>query len=96
MEGFSGASPILVRVSWSDGEVPLLNPYQTPEGLRAETVSDQGVVTRWFAPWTSVVYVRQELTAEESNPPAQRPEQPEPPQRPDRPGQGDQRPGRGR
>lgn len=66
MEGFSGAGPISVKVTWTATEVVLYNPVQTAEGLRADTKDPQGLITRWFAPWTSVTYIKQTLSAAES------------------------------
>jgi hypothetical protein len=66
MTGFGNSGPILVKVTWQTPEVSLTNPNQTPEGLRADVVAADGMITRWFAPWTSVTYIRQALSAEES------------------------------
>lgn len=66
MEGFSGSQPIMVKVTWSETEVPLSNPQAMTWGLLADTVDPQGVITHWCAPWTSVTYIRQTLTPEES------------------------------
>ncbi len=66
MEGFTGARPVQVKVSFADDPVPLSAAIESPNGLRAETKDDQGIITRWFVPWSSVTYINQVLTAEES------------------------------
>jgi hypothetical protein len=62
MEGFLDGVPVLAKVSFSANEVPLLNGQPTTYGLLAE-VRNGGVV-RYFVPWTSVQYLRQEIPAE--------------------------------
>lgn len=70
MEGFTEGIPFSVAVTWlksSAGvytEVPLLNAKPFPYGLLAETYnSGSAVTTRWFVPWSSVVYIKQDQPA---------------------------------
>lgn len=70
MKGFTDGIPFSVAVTWlpknADGsprEVPLLNAEPFPYGLLAETQNAAGVTTRWFVPWQSVVYIKQDQPA---------------------------------
>lgn len=77
MEGFTSDVPFSVAVSWlpknANGtlqEVPLLNAKPFPFGLLAETQNvSTGVTTRWFVPWTSVVYIKQDQPTPPAAPP---------------------------
>lgn len=78
MEGFTSDVPFSVAVTWlpknADGtlkEVPLLNAKPFPFGMLAETYNQTTtVVTRWFVPWSSVIYIRQDqpVTPDPSQP----------------------------
>lgn len=60
MEGFQDGVPVQASVTFTDGLFPLSNAQRRDDGLLAETV-DNGVVTRWFVPWTSVHFINQML-----------------------------------
>jgi hypothetical protein len=67
MQGFTNNVPISVAVSWiknPDGTyqpIPLKNAEAFDFGLLAETFNaGNGITTRWFVPWTSVVYIQQD------------------------------------
>lgn len=68
MQGFSDGVPLTVAVSWlknPDGtyqEVPLLDGQPYDFGLLAYT-NGGAQITRWFVPWSSVVYIKQTQTA---------------------------------
>lgn len=91
MEGFTEGIPFTVAVAWlknSAGqyqETPLLNAKPYPYGLLAETFNAAtGVTTRWFVPWTSVVYIKQDQPGptpgtDPSVPPAPPPKPGDPP-----------------
>lgn len=89
MEGFLDTKPILVKVTWADAEVPLLNGEPTSYGLRAETQAENGV-TRWFVPWEAISYIKQDIPNE---PDAPDPVVPVRPGKPDLPGGGNGRRG---
>lgn len=86
MEGFTDGIPFQVAVSWlknADGTpiaVPLLNAQPFPEGLLAETIDGTTqVVTRWFVPWSAVVYIKQDQVAPPPTQPTNPPPAPKPP-----------------
>lgn len=64
MQGFLDGVPLTVAVAWlknADGtfvETPLLDGQPFDFGLLAYT-TDGTTVTRWFVPWSSVVYIKQ-------------------------------------
>jgi hypothetical protein len=60
MQGFDDLAPIFADVSWTDGEVPLLNAQPTTYGLLAE-IPIEGGIRRYFVPWTSVTFLRQDI-----------------------------------
>lgn len=73
MDGFIDGKPVLAKVTFAEAEVPLLNGQPTDYGLLAEVAVEGGVV-RYFVPWTSVAYLRQEQSTAETGggrPPAQ-------------------------
>lgn len=94
MEGFTDGVPFTVAVTWlpknADGtprEVPLLNARVRDTALLAETqAAGTGVVTRWYVPWTSVVYIKQDqpppVPATEPAPPPPPPAPPADPKGP--------------
>lgn len=63
MEGFQDGVAVQAKVSWSATEVALLNGKPTTYGLLAEipTAGVPGGVTRYFVPWTSVTYLKQDI-----------------------------------
>jgi hypothetical protein len=74
VEGFTNDVAFTAAVSWrknADGtpaETPLqdVKPYPAinPAGVLAVTVNQStGVVTRWFVPWASLTYLRQDQPA---------------------------------
>ncbi len=63
MEGFQDGVPVQASVTFAEGAFPLSNAQRRTDGLLAETESN-GVITRWFVPWTSVNYINQELPAQ--------------------------------
>lgn len=76
MQGFVDGVPLTVAVSWlknADGtyqEVPLLDGQPFDFGLLAYT-NGGGTITRWFVPWSSVVYIKQPQPATPTAPAAQ-------------------------
>lgn len=80
MEGFLDGVPVLASVTFTDGEVPLLNGKPTTYGLLAEV--QNGGVVRYFVPWTSIKYLRQNIptgpTAPDPTPVPTTPSQPAP------------------
>ena len=89
MEGFLDTAPLLVKVTWAEGEVPLLNGEALPYGLRAQTtLSADGGITRWFVPWEKIDYIKQDIPAP---PPVTDPVKPEKPEKPDDSGGNDKK-----
>lgn len=76
MQGFVDGQPLSVAVSWlknADGtyvEAPLMDGQPFDFGLLAFT-TDGTTVTRWFVPWSSVVYIKQMQSAAQAGQVAQ-------------------------
>jgi hypothetical protein len=63
MEGFLDGVPVLAKVAWQPQEVPLLAGKPTTYGLVGDVSNGDGSTTRYFVPWSAVLYLRQVLPA---------------------------------
>lgn len=72
LQGFTGDTPILVKVTWAEGEVPLLNAEPYNYGLLAQTQLSGSGITRWFVPWAAIQYIKQDIP---SGPPGTPPDE---------------------
>jgi hypothetical protein len=81
MQGFVDNQPLIVKVVWTDAEVPLLSGEALPYGLLAHTQLNGTGITRWLVPWSQIAYIKQDIALDQT--PPEQPEQPEEPEGPE-------------